>query len=370
MKKICFFIFFSIVMLLSCKTAPQIIPYEIEGKVGFVDTDMNLITPPKYSLSADISNTSAVVSYEQRETIKAAIVTKDGEIEIQRPFNDFGLLGDDCYFVYYDSNEGKESKQESKIISLVDNTTYSFNDIRIHQGTSSELFNTTNAFGEGPRNNYMNLKGEFLFTDNTFKRAYSFDDEEKIAIVVDENFMYRIIDQNGEYTSDKEWRFLNRAISDGLLYGDRTGEEGYFNKNGELCIEVYASTKENFDMYSFLPAFNSGVVACVQEDNKKYIVPSFGSKTSSNWSLINSKGKIVVQGIEASYISEFSLGIAYIYKNGKFGIINTKGEIIADCVYDRIKLPIHGYARAKKDEIDYLISNTGKVYKCKDFLVQ
>ena len=83
-------------------------------------------------------------------------------------------------------------------------------------------------------------------------------------------------------------------------------------------------------------------------------------KQDGKWGLINTKGEGVIPCIydEATWFSE---GLARVGQNDKWGFINTQGEVIAPCIYDNAWDFSEGLARVKQNDKWSIINKEGKV---------
>ena len=197
----------------------------------------------------------------------------------------------------------------------------------------------------------------------TFKRIKSFSKDGTIAVIQDEDFVTRIIDSSGNYIVDKTWWELT-FYSDGLTYGGREGEHGYFDKQGNLVIPVISRRE--------LPrSFHSERLSCIIEDGN-IIIPET-DRFSSNWAIIDTKANIIKSNITALDIGEYSDdGTAVLFdydgdRTLKRKLIDRNGEFIVNEWFDKIQSSINGYSRAILNGKDYLISSyDGSLIKCED----
>ena len=60
-------------------------------------------------------------------------------------------------------------------------------------------------------------------------------------------------------------------------------------------------------------------------------------------------------------VSKFSEGFARVKQNGKYGFINTQGEVVAPCIYDDAGIFSEGLAHVKQNEKWSIINTQGKV---------
>lgn len=161
-------------------------------------------------------------------------------------------------------------------------------------------------------------------------------------------------------------------MGNGLFIGYLFNKKGYFNKKGELEISVNIFNEQKLNL---LPVFNSDVIPCTIEDGKIYLQENVVEKKSNNWAIINSKNQIIKSNISADYLYPFSddgVAVGFNTDDGlNYFLIDKKGKMITNQKFDFIADLINGYSRAKKNNIDYLISvKDGKVYRVFEILIQ
>jgi hypothetical protein len=81
---------------------------------------------------------------------------------------------------------------------------------------------------------------------------------------------------------------------------------------------------------------------------------------NGKWGFINTKGEMVIPCIYDG-AGNFSEGLASVEQNGKCGSINTKGEVVLPCIYDRVRDFSEGLAFVEQNGIWSVINTEGKV---------
>lgn len=82
-------------------------------------------------------------------------------------------------------------------------------------------------------------------------------------------------------------------------------------------------------------------------------------KLNGKYGFINTKGEVVVPcAYEGAWI--FSEGLAAVKLNGKWGYINTKGEVVIPCVYESARPFSKGFAKVKLNGKRGVINKEGK----------
>ena len=389
---------------LACAAEQDVlIPYELDGYIGFVNQDLEKITEAEYKHdgSDDSCHLQCVSAYcalfsarnDKTGRWEFIVVTNSG-IEIVLPrhgFSDADCIGDEYFAIV----EEDGSRFKTTIASVFGGEVYVLYDWIVSRSRSLEYIEAYQVDLPISRYNYVNYKGELKFpADNEWKRIFDFNEEAERGIVLDAEFTPVIIDKNGDTVKKFEW--LGRRIGGGLVSGIEDGarilyaqekpvggseelrrvqEGAFYNQDGKAVFPAV------FDFYlgivpimTGLPAFNSGVLPCRIIDGVIYVSEmEYDAKESSDWAIIDTEGNPIASGITAKWIAEFSGGVARIVTLNGAGeeevrLIDTRGEILTAEAFDEIAECINGYCMAKKDGEDYLISAAdGTAYRCRDF---
>ena len=74
-------------------------------------------------------------------------------------------------------------------------------------------------------------------------------------------------------------------------------------------------------------------------------------KQNGKWGYINTKGEVVIPCVydwSRNDSGEFSEGLACVKQNGRYGFINTEGEKVVPCIYDEGDAFAEGHALVKQ----------------------
>lgn len=354
-----------------------LIPYRMNGNIGFLDKTMKVIQKPKYTNIYGFSKNAADVQIINKDTLyveQYLFTIFQGEIYLSSSYDDkmyssIHFISD--LYVNMDCNsisEGlnaytiniKNLEKIDKLSKIALNNSKSLQYIVIDYDGNKYPANTNLS-----RNYLVDIEGNKSLTNNDFTEIRCFDSESKIGIARISGKL-KLFNLDGKFVSDKEFSAARASvISDGLFLAVTTNEQGFFNTSGDLVISINRLSELNL-------CFHSNVIPCVIE-NGKIDLYSDESYYSNNWAIVNSKGEIIKNNIQAIEIHEFSEdGTAVLInkKNGKiiYTLINSEGQNLVNEPFDLIEDSINGYCMARKNSIDYLISSQdGTIYNCKDF---
>lgn len=162
------------------------------------------------------------------------------------------------------------------------------------------------------------------------------------------------------------------VFSDGLLAVEYNDRWGYVNNKGKMVIPA---------IYDGAAAFYDNI-AIVKIDNKMQLIDKKGklilskkydqlirdvsSKTitfsiEGKYGLMNHKGEIILESLFDD-IDYFYEGLAKVRLGLKYGFINTKGERVIDVKYDGAKSFSQGLAAVKLNDLWGYVDLEGEVY--------
>ena len=341
-----------------------LIPYEVDGKIGFVNQRLEKITEARYLAITSISKYCAVV---QTEGYRQAIVTFDGkEITRELSFGDSMFLIGDEYYGIPEASQDASKRTKTIIYSVFTQQEYVVHDLVLEGGSSLEYIRSTNVYyREYSRLNCVNYKGEFKFpVDNKWKRLHFYEEALGRGIILDDDFDGRIIDRAGNFVGGYKWQSIAQEFGDGLVAGIKDDRAGYYDKDGVLMVPVQFHVENDIHL---APRFNSGILPCRIIDGVLNVYSREKQISLANWSLIDTEGNVVADKILADNITEFSDGVAVLKLGDLYYLIKHDGEKLLSEGFDSIQPSINGYCRAKIGETDYIISSQdGKIFKCEE----
>lgn len=170
--------------------------------------------------------------------------------------------------------------------------------------------------------------------------------------------MWGFIDKNGRVVIKPQFSRVGN-FSEGLAAVKVDKEWGYIDKEGKFVIEPQfewgcefsgglAKVKEGEDEWGFINRSGKFVIkpkfAFLYDFQNGLAL--FNSDKNVKCGYINREGKIVIEDVGGE---EFSEGVAKVYKNGRTGIINTKGEFVFETTGYSIYNISEGLFRIYKD---------------------
>lgn len=201
--------------------------------------------------------------------------------------------------------------------------------------------------GNGESYGYMNEKGKMIIPYK-FKRAYSFSERTKLALVQSQESKWGLIRTDGSFALPAQYNEL-KLFSDGIYAFRGLLNWGLTDVNGTIilppkCTEIrpfqeeLAAFKEG-NKWGFIDM--SGKVTIVaQYDN----VLNFSSGLSAvvqdkRVGFINKNNNLVIPLIYEDATSFApQMRIAAVRKYGKWGVIDKEGSVLLEILFDKIEL--------------------------------
>ena len=369
-----FFIFTVLMCILLIPSFPnsnkKIIPFGINGRIGFLNEDLKMITKETVDSIGYIFDMACIVHDKNNEKRRNRILFYNGDF-LDYPYGgNVFWIGNDWIGINYYHFSNQEGTFEPIAYNM--NAPSNIKLLQLNHKGDSCLYGDSLDFivcrtdaGE----QIQTSEGRLPWHNKTFHRIYgSVQDDLFVAETLD--YEYLLLNTKGEILKKTNFTYLG-SFYNGLAPGFKYPEliRGYYNTDLQLVFAV-----ENFPEYP--DNFVCDVLPVYIKDGKKYMFDAFDQKIAEDldWALVDTKGNLRVRGIKAGKISNFSEDKVAVFvrnNNGEFEyqLIDTQGKIITQKLYDEIKDSINGYCMAKRDGIDYLISaEDGTEYKCEDFL--
>ena len=167
---------------------------------------------------------------------------------------------------------------------------------------------------------------KYIFVDRNFQQAFpesfvfAYDfDENGLARVLNAENQWGVINSSGTLVIPYQFRNLGEFAANGLATFTDGPNYGFIDKKGRIVIEPRFSYAESFSE-------NGLAKVTVELENKE---------TKDFY--INEKGEL--QDFSKQFDRIFSFapnGLALVVKKGRFGFINSKGEEVIPCIYEKI----------------------------------
>lgn len=294
--------------------------YEDSGYVyGYMNADGMQIIGFDYEFTGGFNEGLAMVS----KNGKYGFIDKQGRIQIP------------CmYEGVYDFKEGRAVVENDGKLGMIDRNNklllpFEYEDI-------GEMTEQKAYVSKGEYYGYVDVNGQLIIPEK-FEEAFNFND--RLALVqVDE--LYGMIAPSGQFVIQAKYEDLT-MLTDSLFLCSIDGRKGLLTKNGTLVIEP---------KYDQIGEFQDGLALVSHGDTVEYInihgeiVLSKGYKTYPNFLL---KGT-------------FNQGAAIVVnKKGKYGRINTYGNVITEFQYDNLGFSSK-FIPFQKEDLWGLMSTTNK----------
>lgn len=235
------------------------------------------------------------------------------------------------------------------------------------------------SYEEGKIAVRKNKRWGYINTENVVIIDFIFDDalpfSEGLA-PVKQGKMYGVIDVSGKMIiqpiysmvkqapnhifsvkKDKKWGVIDgkdntilpfiydsmTEFSFGVSYVCVGQKHGFINLQGEFTLEL--TSEQNVYPIDFHKSFESTI-------NFEFIaIVNIKGRRKYHWSIYSNKGELIADSLKYNWINSFHKGIAAVcsYKDKhKWGMINSQGELIVPCEYDKISPFFCGLAFASK----------------------
>lgn len=339
-----------------------------DGKYALADAKGKMLTSFLYD-HIYIHNNSSIVQCNE----KWGVIDTKGNMILECKYNDVKIMEaeSECYIVANDQGKyGCVNKDGEVVIPM------QYDDLSYDDGV---LIATIED-----KRGVINEEGEWLIRaeyDNICQ--ISVGDIRYYRVELDEK--KGILDQSGIT--------ILPTIYDGIdwIYPDEDGEDfvtirydelsGVINQNYEIVISPEYSDILIYDSYDY-------VCRCKAEDGKYSLIDKQGnvliseadwisgigtgglvmvdwSDGDSKYDIYNYRGEYVVS-VDGERAGMFGCGLACIKKDGLWGYINTKGEVVIECMYDDAEMfSSDGIARVRLgDKWGYIDEQGNAITDC------
>lgn len=180
------------------------------------------------------------------------------------------------------------------------------------------------------------MKNKILFIAILFLSSCMTNYNDIDLFRIEKDGLYGFIDNNGKVVIKPQFD-LALNFSENLAYARKDSVYGFIDKNGSFIIEHTLPKKYSFSKLLRTPVIEEkGIFGNYpkREDIRfSNGLCLFLDNTTNKYGYINKYGDYkIAPKFESAF--PFSEGLAVIQIDGKFGFINTEGNIVIDCIYD------------------------------------
>ncbi len=295
------------------------LPVKVNGLFGYMNTDGVLTIKPEFQSAERFHNGLAIVGYNNAY----GVIDKHGKVKI--PFN-FDAVSN------FESGRAIVEKEEK--LGMIDRNNKEI--LPTEYEDIGEVSEELVYFLKEEKYGYCNRMGEVVIGEH-FNEAYSFS-KGNALVEVDGN--QAIIDTKGNYIFEPRFEKLHQ-LTDSLYSFSQDDLKGIISVNGKIIVEP---------IYDEIGTFNAGLALVASGDTVRYI---------------NQLGQVIIDKnfkTFANYLfkGEFNDGKAIVFRKGKYGKINAKGEIVTEIEHDNLGVG-EKYTPFMKKELWGLLNEANKV---------
>ena len=328
---------------------------------------------------------------------KIGLINKKGELIIDCIYDkiydlsdsdDYGLLG-----VRQGEKVGLINDKGELILDCI------YDDLAIVNEDYNEYESGLIRFWQGEKVGLVNDKGKIIL-DCTYDEIHDFDEDG-----------YALIEKNEKYGVVSKDALVFPCVSEddeiyagcGLVRKEQKGKMGLVNSSGENVVPYVYDDIHDFDngfavvekgeKYGVINCAGKVIAPCefssaeiidglilIERDGKFAILNSEGVATpfifdiisnregnyvsvriNGEWGFIDRETSKFVVPCEYEEVSSYCEGLAVVKKDGRYGVVNTDGELITPCVFDWISDYKNGFARAVKEGRDGVLDSNGQL---------
>lgn len=288
----------------------------VDGRLwGFIDKRGGFVVPPIYDECYSFNEGRAVAKRGKR----FSILDINGKCIIDKPFKE-------CCKSYCNDLLGVRNGKKWGFIDRCGNFAI------------PAEYDHAKSFRVGLAPVKKNGKWGYIDTNNTviidfqFDYANCFSEETEVAIV--EQSKMGIIDINGNYILPPEFDNIINEEGYGLM------SNALLEKDGLFGLYSFRKSKYIYPRYkefeNFFHVFNNSLATTCTHDNK--------------WVIITNDLDEILLDLQIEYVKPFYFGEdVTVYKKGEmWGIINSKGDLLTDALYDTIYITRYSLLEVKR----------------------
>lgn len=373
---------------------------------GLLNLDGTLVLDGMYD-AIYVRNDSISERAMVRRGEKIGLINKKGELIIDCIYDriydlsdsdDYGLLG-----VRQGDKVGLINDKGELIIDCI------YDDLAIGNEDYNEYESGLIRFWQGEKVGLINDKGKIIL-DCTYDEIHDFDEDG-----------YALIEKNEKYGVVSKDALVFPCVSEddeiyagcGLVRKEQKGKMGLVNSSGENVVPYVYDDIHDFDngfavvekgeKFGVINCAGKVIAPCefsragivdglilIERDGKFAILNSEGVATpfvfdiidnshyywgigsnregnyvsvriNGKWGFIDRETSKFVVPCEYEEVSNYCEGFAVVKKDGRYGVVNTDGELITPCVFDKIFDYKNGFALAVREGKCGVLDSTGQL---------
>lgn len=339
-----------------------------DGKYGLIDFLGKEILPLQYEEIDTLKEVDNSILIKQNG--KYGLVNSEGSIIIEPQYKEIKNLGSTYEYGYITVTEDNKYGLVDNLNKVILANEYE----KIDQIEGKDLF----VIEENKKQKVVNKEG-IVVIEKGFDKIKSILNQSS-GVIFEENSKYGVMDAEGKEIIPADYEDIIEGSSSTYI-AQKNRKYGVIDKNKDEKIGFY------YEIISYYPQA-SIYVAEDKEYNATIFDSSFTEKLKGVVSEVNEKDgylKIRVGDESRYYNFKFEQkeakdiltanNLFLAKQDGKYGVVNTKGEVVVDYQYeDAIEQNIAGYIAIKKDGKWGSIGPNGQValeptYDLEDYLV-
>jgi len=327
-------------------------PASLNGKYGYINRKAEIVISMQYTRTTQFNNGYAVAYNDYNCGL---INTKNDTI---LPFEFVGLGGLPNNQMFISSKDFK-----SYGIITIDNTTI----LEANFTHIKKVFNKILLTKQNAKWQVRNIKGKLL-TNNLFDEINIYEKQKLIRLKINDH--YGFIDENGKIVIPFEYeKFL--GVSDGLIATKKEGKWGFIDTLGN---EVIAFDFDDADTFvNGYARIKVGTKYNIINQEGTIILPNYVNMISrmypSLWLKIgrldsfkiHSPNLTPITSLYLEFVGHPHFNRISFKKNGKYGFLNTRGQVVINNEFEEASSFKHGYSYVRLNGKEGIIDTMGNV---------
>jgi len=331
------FVLFGRFSMAQVPTSQILLPVEINGKWGFIDSSGKIAIEPTFDYVESFSEGLAPFKQIINGKDKFGYINPKGEIIIPAKFEDAREFSEGLAVVRINGKDGYINATGEFIIEPIFEKAWTFSNER---GRVLQLVKEKADYLYG----FVNTKGQIVIEPQyIFARDFQ-EDLAGIAVVIGENIKMGFIDKEGKVVIKPKFSIVGN-FTEGLAVVARNAKPYLFE--GDLLFSDSESKKRKI---SYIDKSGKEIIKGNFQTASDFSEGLASVEIKNKWRFIDKTGKIVIDTDfpENAELGDFSEGLASLnFINGaKF--IDKTGKIVIKTDFNWAESFSNGYARVKR----------------------